>query len=119
MAFAAMVVSWPFAIWENVHGAGYMPDLQGLGVAAYTAIFPSILSQVFYIRGIELIGSNRAGLFINLVPVFGTVLAIVIVGETFHPYHALALVMVIGGIALSEHNANKAASLEAASKSGR
>ena len=119
MAFAAMVVSWPFAIWENVHGAGYMPDLQGLGVAAYTAIFPSILAQVFYIRGIELLGSNRAGLFINLVPVFGTLLAIVIVGETFHPYHALALVMVIGGIALSEHNANKSANLEAASKSGR
>jgi drug/metabolite transporter (DMT)-like permease len=113
MAFAAMVVSWPFAIWENVHGDGYMPDLQGLGVAAYTAIFPSILSQVFYMRGVELIGPNRASLFINMVPVFGTLLAIAILGERFHPYHAIALALVIGGIWLSERSAGRT------SKSGR
>jgi drug/metabolite transporter (DMT)-like permease len=119
MAFSAMVVAWPFAIWENVYGGGYMPDLTGLGVAAYTAIFPSILSQVFYIRGIDMIGSNRAGLFINLVPVFGTMLAIVILGETFHLYHAVALAMVIGGIGLSERGAGRTARLKGTSKSGR
>ena len=56
--------------------AGILPDATGWAVIAYTAIFPSILSQVFYIRGVELIGANRAGLFINLVPIFGTLLSI-------------------------------------------
>lgn len=107
MVFAGMVTSWPFAVWEYLSGAAYWPDLTGLGVVAYTAFIPSLVAQVFYIRGVELIGSNRAGLFINLVPVFATVLAIVILGERFHAYHALAMILVIGGIALSERSADK------------
>lgn len=113
MAFGAMVTAWPFALWEISTGEASMPDLTGWAVAAYTAIFPSILSQVFYMRGVVLIGSNRASLFINLVPVFGTLLAIAIVGERFHPYHAVALAMVIVGIWLAEHGAGRT------SKSGR
>lgn len=119
MTFSAMVISWPFAIWEHASGAGFAPDLTGIGVAAYTALFPSILAQIFYLRGVEMIGSNRAGLFINLVPVFGTMLAIALLGEMFHPYHAVALVMVIGGIALAERGAGKLAALAAQGKSGR
>ena len=56
---------------------------RGWAIIAYTAIFPSILSQIFYIRGVEMIGANRAGLFINLVPIFGTLLSILILGEDF------------------------------------
>jgi drug/metabolite transporter (DMT)-like permease len=113
MSFSAMVTSWPFAVWEQLSRGGVMPDMTGFAVAAYTAIFPSILSQVFYMRGVELIGPNRASLFINMVPVFGTLLAIAILGERFHPYHAIALALVIGGIWLSERSAGRT------SKSGR
>jgi drug/metabolite transporter (DMT)-like permease len=113
MSFSGMVTSWPFALWEQQSATAFLPDMTGFAVAAYTAIFPSILAQVFYMRGLELIGSNRAGLFINLVPVFGTLLAILILGEQFHPYHALALSLVIGGIWLSERSAGRT------SKSGR
>lgn len=102
MSFSAMVTAIPFAIWEQTWGGGSLPDMRGLTVAAYTAIFPSIVSQVFYIRGVELIGSNRAGLFINLVPVFGTLLAILIAGEQLHVYHVVAMALVIGGIGLAE-----------------
>jgi len=119
MAFSAMVTSWPFALWEQQSASGYAPDMTGLAVAAYTAVFPSILSQVFYIRGVDLIGSNRAGLFINLVPVFGTLLAIVILGERFHLFHAVALALVIGGIWLTERGAGKSAKTVKANKSGR
>ncbi len=57
-------------------GAVILPDARGWGVIFYTAIFPSILAQIFYVRGVELIGANRAGLFINLVPIFGTLLSV-------------------------------------------
>jgi len=113
MSFSGMVTSWPFAVWEQLSRGVVMPDMSGFAVAAYTAIFPSILSQVFYMRGVELIGPNRASLFINMVPVFGTLLAIAILGERFHPYHAIALALVIGGIWLSERSAGRT------SKSGR
>jgi drug/metabolite transporter (DMT)-like permease len=53
-------------------------------------------------RGVELIGPARAGLFNNLIPVFGALFAVVILGEAFTAYHALALVLGLGGIYLAE-----------------
>ena len=102
MAFAAMIVSLPFALWEWRSPAGILPDRQGWLVALYTAVFPAIVAQAFFIRGVEMIGSNRAGLFVNLVPVIGTILAIAILGEVFGIHHALAMILVIGGIWLAE-----------------
>lgn len=102
LTFGASMTSLPFVAAEYASGRMVLPDLPGWAIVAYTAIFPSILSQIFYIRGVELIGSNRAGLFINLVPIFGTLLSILILGEDFHFYHALAMVLVLGGIWLAE-----------------
>lgn len=99
---AAAVTSIPFAIGEAAVGASILPDAQGWGVIAYTLLFPSILAQLFYVQAVGLIGANRAGLFINLVPIFGTILSILILREAFHPYHAVAMVMVLGGIWLAE-----------------
>ena len=60
-------------------------------------------------HGVELIGANRAGLFINLVPILGTLLSIVILGEAFEPFHAVAMVLVMGGIAMAEISGRRAA----------
>jgi drug/metabolite transporter (DMT)-like permease len=113
LAFGALVTSVPFAAWEWVRGDAILPDTQGWLVAVYTAVFPALLSQVLFMRGVELIGANRAGLFINLVPIFGTLLAIAMLGEAFEPYHAIALVLVLGGISLAEHAGRRAASAAA------
>ncbi|MEO1702625.1 MAG: DMT family transporter [Pseudomonadota bacterium] len=102
MAFSAMMTSLPFAIWELNGATGIVPDTHGWLIVTYTAVFPSILSQVFYIRGISLIGPNRAGLFINLIPVLGTLLAIVLLGEIFGWHHAVAMLLVVGGIMIAE-----------------
>ena len=106
---AATIASIPFAIGEFALGHGVMPDMQGWAVVAYTVVFPSALAQVFYIRGVELIGPNRAGLFINLVPIFGTLLSIVLLGETFEVFHAIAIVLVMGGIWLAEASGRRMA----------
>ena len=68
----------------------------------YIILFPTIVAQICYARGVELIGGNRAGQFINLVPIFGSMLAILILGEAFRWYHAAGLIMVVGGILLAE-----------------
>lgn len=109
LSIAALLTSLPFAVWEIATDRVIWPDARGWAITAYTAIFPSILSQASYIRGVELIGANRAGLFINLVPIFGTLLSIMILGESFHLYHAAALAMVLGGIWLAEHSGRKRA----------
>jgi drug/metabolite transporter (DMT)-like permease len=106
----AFVGTIPFLVSEFNAGVGIVPDAQGWGVVAYTVVFPSILAQIFYIRGVEMIGANRAGLFINLVPIFGTLLSVVILNETFHAYHAIAIVLVFGGIWLAETSGRKMAS---------
>ncbi|PDQ21126.1 EamA family transporter [Mesorhizobium sanjuanii] len=109
LSIAALVTSLPFFLWEIAAGKVIVPDARGWAVTLYTAIGASIVSQIFYIRGNELIGANRAGLFINLVPIFGTLLSVLIVGETFHLYQALALVLVLGGISLAEYKGRKMA----------
>jgi len=109
LSVAALVTSLPFFVWEIAAGKVIVPDARGWLVIVYTAVGASAISQIFYIRGNELIGANRAGLFINLVPIFGTLLSVLIVGETFQLYQALALVLVVGGIGLAEYSGRKAA----------
>ncbi len=107
LACGAMLASLPFALFDLWRGALPAMDWRTPALLFYVVVFPSLLSQVFFIRGVELIGANRAGLFINLVPVFGAVLAVVILNETFEFYHGVGLVMVIGGILLAETSARR------------
>ncbi|RUX26660.1 DMT family transporter [Mesorhizobium sp. M2A.F.Ca.ET.042.01.1.1] len=109
LSIAALLISLPFVIWEIAAGRAVMPDASGWALTLYTALGASVVSQVLYIKGNELIGANRAGLFINLVPIFGTLLSVLIVGEQFQPYQAFALALVLGGIALAEYSGSRAA----------
>jgi drug/metabolite transporter (DMT)-like permease len=79
-----------------------MPTWQGWLVTLYVAIFPSCLAQLLFLRGVDLIGPGRAGVFVNLVPVFSAILAVVLIAEPFALFHAIALALVIGGIWLAE-----------------
>ena len=78
------------------------PGLKAFAIIAYTAVFPSMVAQLCFIRGVAMIGANRAGLFINLVPIFASVLAILILAESFRPYHLAGLLLVLGGIGMAE-----------------
>jgi len=71
-------------------------------VIAYVAIFPSMFSQVAYARGVELVGANRAAPSHNLIPVFGTLGSVFILGETLQTYHLIAAAIIICGIVLAE-----------------
>ncbi|MCZ8185250.1 MAG: DMT family transporter [Beijerinckiaceae bacterium] len=102
MAFAAALVSLPFVVAEIAIGKAQWPGLKGLMILTYVAIGPSFLAQVFFMRAVELIGPGRAGLFANLVPVIGAVLAVLILGEPFGWHHAVSMVLVLGGIAIAE-----------------
>ena len=102
LAFCALLISVPFTVYELWHQDHPALRTADWLVLAYVVIFPSLLSQLFFARGVELIGANRAGQFINLVPIFGAMLAVIILGEQFRWYHAVGLLLVLGGIALAE-----------------
>jgi drug/metabolite transporter (DMT)-like permease len=102
MAVAAFVTSAPLMIWEVASGGFVWPTAAGLLLLVYVALGPAFVSQVFYMRGVELIGPGRAGVFVNLVPVFGAIMAVVLLGEPFAAYHVVALILVVGGIAIAQ-----------------
>jgi len=103
-SLSATIASLPFAAWEIAAGRVIYPDLQGWEVTLFTAIGPAILAQLFWARGLEIIGSNRGGVFINVVPIFAAVLAVVLLGETFHAYHGVAMALVFAGVWLSQRH---------------
>jgi drug/metabolite transporter (DMT)-like permease len=61
-------------------------------------IFPSAISYLFFNRGIELVGPNRAAPFLHLIPVFGSALAILFLGEIPQIYHGVGYGLVLIGI---------------------
>ncbi|MCC7346493.1 MAG: DMT family transporter, partial [Variibacter sp.] len=77
----------------------------GWAALVFVGLFPSLIAQRAYMRGVELIGPGRAGLFVNLVPVFGSFLSVAVLGEAFGAHHALGLALVLGGILLAERGA--------------
>lgn len=101
-AFGALLSALPLFFWELSREDAIFPDATGWAIVLYAGIFPSLLSQVLYVRGVEMIGANRAGLFINAIPIFGTLLSVLLVGETLHSFHIVALLLVLGGIAIAE-----------------
>jgi drug/metabolite transporter (DMT)-like permease len=105
MAAGAFVASLPLLFAEMALGYSYWPTAKGWAVIAFVALAPSFVAQLSFMRGVELIGPGRAGVFINLVPIFGAFLSVVVLNEPFGAYHAVALALVLVGILLAERRA--------------
>jgi len=91
----------PFALYEQ--GGVHLPemDLSVWGVVIYVAIFPSILAFTFWNRGVSELGASTAGLFIYLIPVFGTLLSVIVLNERMHAYHMVGIALIVLGIWLA------------------
>ena len=70
-------------------------------ILAYVVIFPGLASFFFWIKGISIIGANRAGIFLHLMPIMGAIMAMLIFEERFMFYHILGAIFIIAGITLS------------------
>jgi drug/metabolite transporter (DMT)-like permease len=64
----------------------------------YVAIFPSIVAYFCWNKGVDLVGPNHAGLFINLIPVFATLLSVWLLGESIQSYHIGGMGLIAGGM---------------------
>ncbi len=97
--FGAAALFPAFLVECALHGA---PPLDGRVAASvlYVALFPSIVAYFCWNRGVERLGPNRAGLFINLIPVFAALLSVALLGERLRGFHLTGLALIAGGMAL-------------------
>lgn len=106
-SICAFMITIPLVVIEEITWGVVMPGWKGWLIIIYIAIMPSFLSQVFFMRGVDLIGPGSAGLYTNLVPIFSSIMAIIILGEVFSFYHLTAMIFVFAGIALFEYQNRK------------
>jgi drug/metabolite transporter (DMT)-like permease len=101
---AAMLV--PFSIWEFSTGVTLKLDSISMATLAYVIVFPSTLAYLFFNRGIALIGPNRAAPFFHLVPVFGSAMAILLLGEQLRLFHLAGYALVLAGVVIASRRAS-------------
>jgi drug/metabolite transporter (DMT)-like permease len=82
---------------------GYMLNLDKpfILILSYVVLFPGLASFILWIKGISLIGPNRAGVFLHLMPILSAIMAIIIFDEKFMHYHMLGAIFILTGILLS------------------
>jgi drug/metabolite transporter (DMT)-like permease len=90
------LVGWQFARGERLELT--VPTAAGL---LYVALGVSALGYALWTRAVAALGPERAGTFLHLIPVFGTLMATVFLGERLAPYHLAGAVLVAGGLRLA------------------
>jgi drug/metabolite transporter (DMT)-like permease len=101
MTAVGLAALLPAYLWEMAQGRQINVYLGSLASLAYVGIFPSFLGYIFYNRGVAEVGANKASLFIHLMPVFGTLLSAIFLGEIPLWYHYLGIALIFSGIWLT------------------
>ena len=103
---AGLVFLFPAYLIELSLGHKTSIHLPFILILTYVVLFPGLASFIFWIKGISIIGSNRAGIFLHLIPIFSTIMAIIILKEKFMFYHLIGALLIITGIILSSKKKN-------------
>jgi len=91
----------PLYAWEIARGIRVTPDTVTFASLSYLALLPSVASYVFWNQAVEELGANRAGAFLHLMPMFGTLLAMLLLGEAFRRFHLAGIALIFAGVALA------------------
>lgn len=105
LAAISTVTTLPFAVWEAMSGYTLQLNLLTIGSIAYVSIFPSLVAFAAWNRGVELIGANRSGPFLHLVPVCTALVGGAVLGEHLAAYHVAGFVLIIAGVWLAAKKA--------------
>ena len=103
---AGLILLLPAYLIEMALGYRLNIHLPFILTLSYVVLFPGLASFFFWIKGISIIGSNRAGIFLHLIPIFSTVMAILIFKEKFMTFHLIGALLIVIGIILSSKGRN-------------
>jgi drug/metabolite transporter (DMT)-like permease len=87
--------------WELAQGHRFAINPTTLGAIGYVGLFPSVLAYIFWNRAVHEMGANRTGQYIHLMPAFGALLAMLVLGERLQWFHAAGVGLIAGGIVLA------------------
>lgn len=91
----------PFYLWEAMHGMHNTWNVGTISGLIYVGIFASVIAYFLFMIGVSKVGPERAGVFMHLMPVFGAILSVIFLGESLHAYHAVGIIAIFIGLALS------------------
>jgi drug/metabolite transporter (DMT)-like permease len=96
-----LLILAPLYCWEAFNSGPVTLSPGVIAGVGYTGIFPSVLAYLFWNRGVAEVGANRAGQFLHLVPLFGTLLAVVFLRESLQAFHLAGAALIFAGIYLA------------------
>ena len=100
-AIVGVLAVLPLYLWSLAQGMYVTWSAQALEGIVYAGIFPSVVGYIFWNNAVARVGPNTAGMFMHLLPVFASVLAIAFLGEQLHLFHVAGMAMIVGGIWLT------------------
>lgn len=100
---SAAIILLPFTILEFMLGFETTANTSTITAIIYAAIFPGLLAYIFYGKAVEIIGGNKAGIMIYLMPLFGSTLSFYFLNETPQSYHLYGFALIIFGVILSSY----------------
>lgn len=107
IAFLTLLVGFglmfalPWYLWELIHKGGFSLSPASMASLVYVALFPSVLSYIFWNNGVHQVGANRTGIFIHLMPVFSIIMAVLFLDERLRLFHVAGMLLIFTGIALT------------------
>lgn len=110
LACFAIVALVPVGIgyaFEHAAGKRIVLNATSVGGMLYIAIFPALLAYLFWDIGVRAVGAARAGVFMYLMPVFGSILGMAFLGERFELYHAVGMGLIFAGVAIATRGGRK------------
>lgn len=93
-----ILVIAPFYVWEMLSDQRIIAQFDSWLAIGYVSIFPSLVAYLFFNRGVELIGSVSTGMYMNVLPLLGAGLAILLLGEELSLFHVAGMALILGGI---------------------
>ena len=99
----ALLPIYLWSLWQGMHITWSAGAVAGL---AYVGVFPSIIAYIFWNNAVARVGPNKTGMFMHLMPVFASLLAIVFLGERMYLFHVIGMALILGGIWLTSRSGN-------------
>jgi drug/metabolite transporter (DMT)-like permease len=105
-----VVLTTPLYLWEMSRGLIVPFSLESAAAIGYVGLFAGVLAYIAWNRGVSMVGPNKGGLFLHLLPVYGAGLAALILGERLHLYHMVGFALILTGLIVTARFGPKAGS---------
>jgi drug/metabolite transporter (DMT)-like permease len=104
LVLIGLVFLFPIYVCEIRSGASFQLSPTVFASICYVALFASVIAYIFWNNAVAVVGANKAGIFVHLMPVFGIILAYIFLGETLAVYHLVGMMLIFSGIYLTTVN---------------